>query len=49
MEKTDPRKIRQNLRKEELERLETFGSLTFKSIRRPDMRVEKFIPSRTQH
>jgi hypothetical protein len=45
----DARKIRQDLTKEELERLQKYGSLSFASIRRPDMRVEKFIPSRTQH
>jgi hypothetical protein len=45
----DTRKIRENLTKEELDRLQEYGSLSFKSIRRPDMRVEKFIPSRTQH
>jgi hypothetical protein len=45
----DIRKIRQDLTKEEKERLQKYGSVTFKSIRRPDMRVERFIPSRTQH
>jgi hypothetical protein len=45
----DTRKIRENLTKEELERLERYGSLSFESIRRPDMRVEKFIPSQSQH
>jgi hypothetical protein len=49
MNQQEPRKIRENLTKEEKERLEKFGSLNFKSIRRPDMRVEKFIPSWTQH
>jgi hypothetical protein len=44
-----PRKIRNDLTAEELERLEHYGSISFKSIRRPDMRVEKFIPSKTQH
>ena len=43
------RKPRKDLSKEERERLEQFGSLSFKSIRGPDMRVEKFIPSRKQH
>jgi hypothetical protein len=47
MEET--RKIREDLTKEESERLQKYGSLSFKSIRRPDMRVEKFIPSKTQH
>ena len=45
----DTHKIRQDLTKEELERLRKYGSLIFKSIRRVDMRVEKFIPSKTQH
>jgi hypothetical protein len=45
----DTRKVRENLTKEERERLKRYRSLSFKSIRRPDMRVEKFIPSRTQH
>ena len=43
------RKLRSDLSKEELERVEKFGSLSFKSIRRPEMRVEKFIPSRERH
>jgi hypothetical protein len=42
----DTRKIRQDLTKEELERLQS--ALSYESIRHPDMRVEKFIPSRTQ-
>jgi hypothetical protein len=45
----ETREIREDLTKEELERLHEYGSLSFKSIRRPDMRVEKFIPTRTQH
>jgi hypothetical protein len=45
----DTRKIREDPTAEETERLRKYGSLTFKSIRRPDMRVEKFIPSREQH
>lgn len=45
----ETRKIRQNLTEAEKERLQKHGSLTFKSIRRPDWRVEKFIPSREQH
>jgi hypothetical protein len=49
MEKQEPRKLRLDLTAEEKARLEKFGSLSFNSIRRPDMRVEKFIPSRTQH
>jgi hypothetical protein len=42
-------RIREDLTKEEAERLQKYGSLSFKSIRRPDMRVQKFIPSREQH
>jgi hypothetical protein len=49
MEKQEARKLRPDLTEAEKARLEKHGSLTFKSIRRPDMRVEKFIPSRTQH
>jgi hypothetical protein len=49
MEKQEPRKLRLDLTAEEKGRLVRFGSLNFKSIRRPDMRVEKFIPSREQH
>jgi hypothetical protein len=48
MQETE-RKLSEDLCKEELERLGKYGSLSFKSIRRPDMRVEKFIPSKTQH
>jgi hypothetical protein len=48
MQETE-RKLRRDLSKEERERLEKFGSLSFRSIRRPDMRVERFIPSRDQH
>jgi hypothetical protein len=44
-----PRKIRKDLSTAEKERLEKFGSLNFKSPRRPDWRVEKFVPSREQH
>ncbi len=49
MEEQEARKLRPDLTEAEKARLEEFGSLGFKSIRRPDMRVEKFIPSRTQH
>lgn len=45
----EPRKLRENLTPEELERLKRYGVLVFKSIRAPNMRVEPFIPSRTQH
>jgi hypothetical protein len=43
------RKLREDLTTEELERLEKYGSLNFKSIRQVDMRVEPYLPSRTQH
>jgi hypothetical protein len=49
MEKQEARKLRPDLTEAEKARLQKFGSLKFKSIRRPDMPVEKFIPSRTQH
>jgi hypothetical protein len=45
----EPRKVRADLTKQELERLERYGAIEFKSIRAPDMRVEVYIPSRTQH
>jgi hypothetical protein len=45
MEET--RKVRCDLTKQELERLERYGAIEFKSIRAPDMRVEVFIPDRT--
>jgi hypothetical protein len=48
MQETE-RRLREDLSKEERDRLEKFGSLSFKSIRRPNWRVEKFIPTRTQH
>jgi hypothetical protein len=43
-----PGKIRTDLTPAQKERLERYGSLNFKSIRRVDMRVEKFIPSKDQ-
>lgn len=43
------RKVRDNLTEQERARLEKFGSLAFRSHRRPDMRVEKFFPSKDQH
>jgi hypothetical protein len=43
-----PRKIRTDLTPAQKERLERYGSLNFVSIRRPDWRVEKFIPSKDQ-
>lgn len=46
---TETRKIRENLTKGELERMERYGSLSFKPIHSLDMRVEPFIPSREQH
>jgi hypothetical protein len=49
MEKTKKRRLREDLSKEEIERLEKYGSLSFKSTRRPDMRVEHFLPSKTRH
>jgi hypothetical protein len=49
MEEQEARKLRLDLTAEEKGRPVRFGSLDFNSIRRPDMRVEKFIPSREQH
>jgi hypothetical protein len=43
------RKICTGLIADENARLEKFGSLNFKSIRHPDMRVDVFVPSREQH
>jgi hypothetical protein len=48
MEKTE-RKLRSDLTAEQRERAERIGDLSFRSHRQPDMRVEKFIPSREQH
>jgi hypothetical protein len=45
----EPRKLREDLTEAEIERLKRSGALTFKSIRAPNMRVEPFIPNRTQH
>jgi hypothetical protein len=45
----ETRKIPENLTKEELERLQNYGAIEFKSVRWPDWRVEKLTPSRTQH
>ena len=49
MAKKEPRKLRQNLTQAERERAERIGSLEYKSYRKVDHRVEKFIPSREQH
>jgi hypothetical protein len=49
MNQVETRKLRSDLTPEELERLEKFGPLSFKSIRRVDNRVENFIPSKEQH
>ncbi len=43
------RKLRSDLTPEQRERAERIGSLEFKSHRWPDMRIEKFIPSKDQH
>jgi hypothetical protein len=50
MKQTEPRKIRQDLTPEELERLQKYGAIEFKSSRPcwdPDSTT--FIPSREQH
>jgi hypothetical protein len=44
----EPRKVRADLTAEEQEWLERYGALAFKSTQVPDLRVEVFIPSRTQ-
>jgi hypothetical protein len=49
MEETKPRKLRSELTEAEKARLEKFGSITFKSIRCPDMRVLPYLPSKLQH
>lgn len=46
---TETRKLRQDLTEEQREQAERIGSLEFKSHRKVDHRVEKFIPSKTQH
>lgn len=45
----ETRKLREDLTPEQRAEAERIGWIEFKSIRRPDMRVEKFIPSREQH
>jgi hypothetical protein len=49
MKQETTRKLRQDLTQAERERAERIGSLTYKSHQQPNMRVEKFIPSREQH
>jgi hypothetical protein len=46
---SETRKLRDDLAPEERERAERIGRLEYRSHRRPDMRVEKFIPSKEQH
>jgi hypothetical protein len=45
----ESRRVRPDLTKEEREQLKRYGAIEFKSIRAPDMPVEVFVPSRTQH
>jgi hypothetical protein len=47
--KTEPRKLRSDLTPQEKGKAERIGSLTFKSHRKVDRRVEKFVPSKEQH
>jgi hypothetical protein len=47
--KTEPRKLRSDLTPEQKAKAEKIGSLEFKSHRKMDRRVEKFIPSKDQH
>jgi hypothetical protein len=49
MQKQEPRKLRPDLSPAEREQAERIGSLDYKSHRKVDMRVLKFIPSREQH
>jgi hypothetical protein len=42
-------KLREDLTPDQREKAKQIGSLEYKSHRWPDMRVEKFIPSREQH
>jgi hypothetical protein len=50
MQKQDDKpKFRDDLSPAEREKAERIGRLEFKSHRRVDRRVEKFIPSREQH
>jgi len=46
MQQDTKRKLREDLSPQQRERAEQIGSLEFKSHRRPDLRVEKFIPSK---
>jgi hypothetical protein len=45
----ETRKLRSDLTEEQKAKAEKIGSLEFKSHRKMDRRVEKFIPSREQH
>jgi hypothetical protein len=45
----ETRKIRTDLTEEEKARLAKFGSLSFKSIRKMDHRVEPFLPSNANY
>jgi hypothetical protein len=44
-----PRKVKVDVTKRELKRLERYGAIEFKSVPAPDMRLKVYIPSRTQH
>jgi hypothetical protein len=48
MSQQGKRKLGNDLTPAEREKAERIGSLDYASHRRPDMRVEKFIPSKTQ-
>ena len=49
MQKTETRKLRQDLTAEQRAEAERIGSLEYRSHRKMDRRVEKFIPSREHH
>lgn len=49
MSKKTSNKLREDLTDEQKAKALKIGRIEFKSIRVPDMRVEKFIPSKDQH
>jgi hypothetical protein len=49
MQKQEPRKLRENLTEEQKTEALRIGSLDYRSHRKMDRRVLKFIPSKEQH
>jgi hypothetical protein len=50
MSQTDTtKKLRSDLTKQQKAEALRIGRIEFKSVRRPDMRVEPFLPSKEQH